>query len=87
LDGVTLGTAHVPAAVGQGLPVPEPLAGPVPRGLEHGEVLAVGSDRYLAACLVRAAVLTGGSAAMVGIDDPGIEALFAAGVPMTGLRT
>ena len=85
LNGVTRDTAHVRAAVGQGLLVPEPLAGPRPRGLERSGVLAVGSDRYLAACLVGTAVRTGGSAAVVGVDDPGIGALCAAGAPMTRL--
>lgn len=85
LDGVTRGTAHLRAAAEQGLPVPGPLASLLPRGLERGGVLAVGSDRYLAASLVGTAVRTGGSAAVVGVDDLGIEALCAAGAPLARL--
>jgi hypothetical protein len=85
LEGVARGTGHVRAAVAQGLPVPGPLAGLLPRGLERGGVLAVGSDRYLAASLVGSAVRSAGSVAVVGVDDLGIEALCAAGVPMARL--
>ena len=79
LDGVARGAARVRASVVEGLAVPEGLSGLLPRGLERGGVLAVDQDRYLAASLVGAAVRRAGSAALVGVDDLGIEAVAAAG--------
>lgn len=85
LEGVARGTGHVRAAAVDGLAVPEALAGLLPRGLERGGVLAVGQDRYLAASLVGSAVRSSGSAALVGVDDLGIEAVTAAGAPSSRL--
>lgn len=86
LEGVARGTARVRAAVaGDGLAVPEALAGLLPRGLERGGVLGVDQDRYLAASLVGSAVRAGGSAALVGVDDLGIGAVAAAGAPTSRL--
>jgi hypothetical protein len=85
LEGVSRGTERVRALAAEGLAVPEALAPLLPRGLERGGVLCVDQDRYLAASLVGTAVRSGGSAALVGLDDLGIEAVAAAGAPTSRL--
>ena len=85
LGAVARGTAHVRASSSEGLAVPEAMSALLPRGLERGGVLSVDQDRYLAASLVGAAVRQAGNAALVGVDDLGIEAIAAAGAPASRL--
>lgn len=63
----------------EALAVPEPLDGLLPAGLRRGSIVGVDGDGYLTAALVAAVLADGGSAALVGAGDVGLEALAAAG--------
>lgn len=68
-----------------GLPVPDAFAGLLPGGLPRGSVVGLDDDRYLAAALVGAAVRETGCAALIGMNELGVEAIAAAGAPLEHL--
>jgi hypothetical protein len=68
-----------------GLPVPDGFAELLPGGLPRGSVVGLDDDRYLAAALVGAAVRDAGCAALIGMNELGVEAIAAAGAPLEHL--
>lgn len=68
-----------PVAAAHAVPVPEALGALLPTGLRRGAVTGLDDDGYLAAALVGGAVAAGGSAALIGVGDLGVEAVLAAG--------
>ncbi len=72
------GSTEVPGRAGA-LAVPEAFEGLLPAGLSRGSVVGVDGDGYLTSALVAAVLADGGSAALIGAEELGLEAVASAG--------
>jgi hypothetical protein len=67
------------------LPIPEPLAGPLPTGLPRGAVAVVSGARSLPVSMAAAVTAVGGHVAVVGLPDFGLLAAVEMGADLSRL--